>query len=267
MLLPLPDGPFDAYLFDCDGTITDSMPAHYRAWQTALGEWGAEFDEELFYAWGGRPAVEIVADLNRMQGLAMPPAEVDARRDQLFTAMLPEITGVAGVLEHIEDAYGRVPFAVVSGGTRPAVTASLEALGLLDRFPVLVCAGDYVKAKPDPECFLLAARLLGVAPERCLVFEDTDLGIRAATAAGMASVLVPSPGARFRLANRTTKVPGMDDTTRPQGRHPAPIPADLGNRSTVNIKRYLEKDELLEQAAEAGGDYSARHRRESEQAD
>ena len=59
----------------------------------------------------------------------------------------------------------------------------------------------------------------------------------------------------------------MDDTTRPQGRHPAPISKDLGDRSTVNIKRYLEKDELLEQATQAGDDYPARHRRESEPAD
>jgi beta-phosphoglucomutase-like phosphatase (HAD superfamily) len=190
--LPLPDGTFDAYLFDCDGTITDSMPAHYVAWRRALGEWGAEFTEDLFYAWGGRPVADVVADLNRAQGLAMPVAAVAERREQIFQAMLPRITPVPGVLAHIEDGYGRVPFAVVSGSTRDAVIASLTAVGLLDRFDVLVCAGDYENAKPDPECFLLAARKLGVAPRRCLVFEDTDLGLRAAAAAGMAAVRVPS---------------------------------------------------------------------------
>jgi HAD superfamily hydrolase (TIGR01509 family) len=195
-MLPLPAGTFDAYLFDCDGTITDSMPAHHVAWRRALGEWGAEFAEDLFYAWGGRPVAEIVADLNAAQGLAMPVAEVAERREQIFRAMLPEIPAVPEVLEHIEDAYGRVPFAVVSGSTRDSVTASLTAVGLLDRFEVLVCAGDYVNAKPDPECFLLAARKLGVAPRRCLVFEDTDLGVRAAAAAGMASLRVPSPAER-----------------------------------------------------------------------
>jgi beta-phosphoglucomutase-like phosphatase (HAD superfamily) len=195
-MLPLPDGTFDAYLFDCDGTITDSMPAHYAAWRRALGEWGAEFGEELFYAWGGRPVADIVADLNEAQGLAMPVAEVARRREQIFQAALPRISAVPEVLEHIEDAYGRVPFAVVSGSTRDSVTASLTAVGLLDRFEVMVCAGDYVNAKPDPECFLLAARKLGVDPRRCLVFEDTDLGIRAAAAAGMASVRVPSPAER-----------------------------------------------------------------------
>ncbi|GIE35645.1 phosphatase [Actinoplanes italicus] len=196
MLLPLPDGEFKAYLFDCDGTITDSMPAHHRAWLTALGEWGGDFPEELFYAWGGRTVVDVITDLNARQGLSMPVAEVAARREELFQAMLPEITAVPGVMEHISQAYGRVPFAVVSGSTRESVTASLTALDLLDRFPVLVCAEDYARPKPDPEGYLLAAGLLGVDPRDCVVFEDTELGVAAARAAGMACVRVPAPWER-----------------------------------------------------------------------
>jgi beta-phosphoglucomutase-like phosphatase (HAD superfamily) len=196
VILRLPEGAFDAYLFDCDGTITDSMPVHLVAWRRALGEWGGGLSEDLFYAWGGRPVAEIIADLNERDGLAMPVAEVAARRELIFQELLPEVRAVPEVLAHIEDAYGRVPFAVVSGSTRASVTASLTALGLLDRFDELVCAGDYVNAKPDPECYLLAASRLGVAVDRCLVFEDTDLGLRAAAAAGMAAVRVPSPAER-----------------------------------------------------------------------
>ncbi|MEU4241379.1 HAD family phosphatase [Actinoplanes sp. NPDC026619] len=196
MRLPLPDGDFRAYLFDCDGTITDSMPAHYRAWTTALGEWGASFPEDLFYAWGGRTVAEIIEDLNEQQGLAMPVATVASRREALFQESLGEMQAVPGVLAHIEEAYQRVPFAVVSGSTRESVTASLTALGLLDRFPVLVCAGDYAKPKPDPEAYLTAAHLLSVPPADCLVFEDTDLGVQAAEAAGMAAVRVPPPWLR-----------------------------------------------------------------------
>jgi len=106
------------------------------------------------------------------------------------------LKAVPEVVEHIEAQHGRIPFAVVSGGTRESVTASLGSLKLLDRFETLVCAEDYVKSKPDPEAFLLAAARLGVAPSGCLVFEDTDLGIQAATAAGMASVKVPPPWER-----------------------------------------------------------------------
>jgi beta-phosphoglucomutase-like phosphatase (HAD superfamily) len=193
VLLPLPPGDFQAYLFDCDGTITDSMPAHYRAWQEVFAEWGCDFPEELFYAWGGRPVPDIVAELNERQGLSMPVLAIAARQEALFRAGLADIKGVPGVLAHIEEAYDRVPFAVVSGGTRHAVTASLEALGILDRFQALVCAEDYTKPKPDPEAYLLGARLLGVEPAGCLVFEDTDLGVRAAVAAGMSAVRVPPP--------------------------------------------------------------------------
>ncbi|MFD8635134.1 HAD family hydrolase [Streptomyces sp. NPDC059533] len=194
MIIPLPPGEFRAYLFDCDGTIADSMPLHYRAWEQALGEWNCSFPEDLFYAWGGRPVADIIASLNESQGLAMPVEAVARRRESLYQELLPRLTAVPGVVPHIEDAHRRIPTAVVSGSTRDSVTVSLTVLGLLDRFDVLVCAGEYEKAKPDPEGFLRAAELLGVPAEECLVFEDTDLGIRAATAAGMASVRVPQPG-------------------------------------------------------------------------
>src|SRR4051812_16306110 len=72
MQLEVPTGEFRAYLFDCDGTIVDSMPLHYIAWKKALGEWNCTFEEELFYAWGGRPVKEIIAALNEMQALEMP---------------------------------------------------------------------------------------------------------------------------------------------------------------------------------------------------
>ncbi|MBM7491474.1 HAD family hydrolase [Micromonospora luteifusca] len=196
MSLPLPSGEFAAYLFDCDGTIVDSMPLHYLAWQRALDEWGCEFPEDLFYAWGGRPTADIIVDLNEQHGLAMPVETVVERRESYYQELLPQLAAVPDVLAHIHDAHRRVPFAVVSGSTRASVTASLDALGLLDRFDVLVCADDYTRAKPDPEAFLLAAQHLGVPPADCLVFEDTDLGIQAATAAGMASVRVPQQRSR-----------------------------------------------------------------------
>ncbi|MEU1885293.1 HAD family phosphatase [Micromonospora rifamycinica] len=195
-MLPLPPGDFRAYLFDCDGTIVDSMPVHHLAWRAALDEWGCDLPEDLFYAWGGRPVADIVVDLNARHGLSMPVELVARRREDAYQSFLPQLTAVPGVLAHIEQAYRRVPFAVVSGSTRESVTASLTALGLLDRFDTLVCAEDYARAKPDPECYLLAARLLDVPPEQCLVFEDTDLGVAAATAAGMASVRVPPPWQR-----------------------------------------------------------------------
>ena len=196
MKLKLPAGSFKAYLFDCDGTIADSMPLHYMAWKKALAEWNCTFEEQLFYAWGGTPVAEIISSLNERQGLRMPVEAVSSRKENLYLELLPRLKAVPEVVEHIDAQHGRIPFAVVSGSTRESVTASLVSLELLDKFDTLVCAGEYKNSKPDPEAFLLAASKLGVAPEACLVFEDTDLGIQAAQAAGMASVKIPPPWER-----------------------------------------------------------------------
>jgi len=196
MKLKLPHGSFGAYLFDCDGTIADSMPLHYIAWKKTLAEWNCEFEEKLFYAWGGMPIVEIVSALNKRHGLSMPPEILARRKESFYYELLPQLKPVPEVLEHIEAQHGQIPFAVVSGSALDSVTASLSTLNLLDKFDTLVCAGDYKKSKPDPEAFLLAATRLGVAPESCLVFEDTEMGIQAATAAGMASVKILQPWER-----------------------------------------------------------------------
>jgi HAD superfamily hydrolase (TIGR01509 family) len=193
MKLELPARPFRAYLFDCDGTVVDSMPLHYMAWTKALSEWGATFDEELFYEWGGKPPQEIVGTLNQMQGLHMPVEAVAERKENYYFELLPQLKPVPEVLEVIEAQHGRIPFAVVSGSTRQSVIKSLTTVHLLDRFDVLVGSDDYARGKPAPDAYLTAAAQIGIAPKDCLVFEDTALGIDSATAAGMVSVRVPSP--------------------------------------------------------------------------
>jgi HAD superfamily hydrolase (TIGR01509 family) len=120
-----------------------------------------------------------------------------ASKKNLYFELLPQLQGVPEVLEIIHAKQGQIPFAVVSGSALDSVTASLSQLYLLDRFETLVCAGDYKKSQPDPEAFLLAATRLKVAPECCLLFEDTDMGIQAATSAGMAYVKIPPPCERL----------------------------------------------------------------------
>lgn len=193
MKLKIPDGDFGAYLFDCDGTIADSMPLHYIAWTKSLAEWNCPFNEQLFYAWGGRTPAEAIADLNQMHGLSMPVEAVAERKEQLYYELLPQLEPVVEVLEHIHAMYMRIPFAVVSGSTRESVTKSLQTLHLLDKFDLIVGSEDYTRGKPAPDPFLTAARQLGIAPRECLVFEDTEFGIQSARAAGMSWVRVPSP--------------------------------------------------------------------------
>jgi beta-phosphoglucomutase family hydrolase len=203
MTLKLPEGPFRAYLFDCDGTIVDSMPLHYIAWKRALGEWGCNFDENLFYEWGGKPAMEIIATLNKMNGLNMPVEALAERKENYYFELLPQLQVIKEVREIIQARHGQIPFAVVSGGRRNSVINSLTTVGLLDKFDTIVGAEDYKNSKPAPDAFLTAAARLGVAPQDCLAFEDTDLGILAATSAGMAAVKIPSP-----LERKAQTIPG-----------------------------------------------------------
>ena len=112
MKLKLPDGSFKAYLFDCDGTIADSMPLHYVAWKKALAEWNCEFSEDLFYGLGGLRATEIINTLNQKHDLNMPAKDVSRRKEELYFESLPQLKAVPEVLEHIEASHGRIPFAV-----------------------------------------------------------------------------------------------------------------------------------------------------------
>ena len=141
MKLKLPRGSFAAYLFDCDGTIADSMPLHYIAWKKALAEWNCEFDEKLFYAWGGMPIVEIVSTLNKMHSLSMPVQIVARRKESLYYDLLPQLKPVPEVLEHIEAQHGHIPFAVVSGSIGDGISSfartsrSIRHHGLCWRLP------------------------------------------------------------------------------------------------------------------------------------
>ena len=202
MKIQIPAGEFRAYLFDCDGTIADSMPLHYIAWTRALAEWNCPFPEDRFYSWGGVPPAEVVAKLNQMHGLKMPVESVAHRKEIFYYELLPELEPVEEVLEHIRAMHRVIPFAVVSGSTRESITRSLTALGLMEKFDLIVGSEDYACSKPAPDPFLTAARLLRVAPEHCLVFEDAEIGIQSARAAGMAWVRVPSPVERRQGSER-----------------------------------------------------------------
>lgn len=191
--LNLPPGDFRAYLFDLDGTVADTMPLHFVCWNEALGQHGCALDEQQFYALAGIPVGETIELLNRQHGLQMPVKELAEFKEGLFLERSTELKPVEAVLAHVLEAHGRIPLAIVSGSPRESILHSLGLLGLTDRFAVIVGAEDYAQGKPNPEPFLTAAARLGVEPGDCLVFEDADLGIQAAEAAGMKWVKVPQP--------------------------------------------------------------------------
>ncbi len=194
MILEIPNRKFSGYIFDCDGTLADTMPLHFRAWTRAMTEEGAEFPETVFYEWGGRPAVDIIALLNERCGLSMPPVETAQRKERYFLELLHEVEAIDPVVDIARRTRGFAPMAVASGGHRELVVATLDLLKIHDWFDAVICAEDYENGKPAPDPFLVAAARLGVSPEHCLVFEDSPTGIESAKAAGMEYVFVPRVG-------------------------------------------------------------------------
>jgi beta-phosphoglucomutase-like phosphatase (HAD superfamily) len=183
---------YDGYIFDCDGTLADSMPLHFRAWKESLeGRLGrpSAFTEELFYRCGGMPAREIVEMLNRNHGYGLPIPHFAEEKEALFVSMLPELQPVQEVVDVVNRLGPDAKIAVASGGLTAIVHQTLELIGLKsgpqEKIKFIVGSDQVLHGKPSPDLFLRAANLLGVKPERCLVFEDAEPGFKAAIAAGM----------------------------------------------------------------------------------
>ncbi len=192
--IALPPGNFAAYIFDCDGTLADTMPTHYQAWLAALGKHGAQFPEALFYELGGVPTARIVELLNERHGFGIDVEQTVERKEALFLELSTRIEAIEPVVALAREfSRQKKPMAVASGGHRRIVMSTLRALHIADLFQAIVTSEDYSRGKPAPDPFLEAALRLGVPPEECLVFEDTGTGIAAAKAAGMQYVLVPQP--------------------------------------------------------------------------
>ncbi|MEX0687287.1 MAG: HAD family phosphatase [Pirellulales bacterium] len=176
---------YDALLFDCDGTLADTMPAHYRAWLGVTEPHGIPFDEDRFYSLGGRPTRDIVATLAAEAGVALDVDEAARHKEAGFLAQLDGVLPIDPVVEVVRRCRGRLPLAVVTGGYRDVCRLILERVGIADAFDTIVASEDTPRHKPDPDPFLEAARRLGARPERCVVWEDSGLGIEAARRAGM----------------------------------------------------------------------------------
>jgi HAD superfamily hydrolase (TIGR01509 family) len=190
-----PPNGFDAVIFDCDGTLVDSMPAHFEAWCEALALHGAGgiFKEDVFFAMGGRPTLDIVVELNDEYNLHLDPGAVAFAKREAFLKRLNTVTLIDEVAAFAESLRGKVPMAIATGGTRMVIEKTLKAVGISDWFDEVVTAEDVEEGKPAPDIFLKAAKLLGVDPTKCLVLEDAPAGILAGQRAGMQVIAIPSP--------------------------------------------------------------------------
>jgi HAD superfamily hydrolase (TIGR01509 family) len=185
-LCELTAGDYQAFLYDCDGTLADNMPAHTQSYVDAAREYNVEFDPAMIDELAGWPIANVVEEINLRYNATLIPMEFKARKSQIFESKyLESIQPIDYVVDHLKAHAGKVRIAVVSGGDTKAIERTLEVLGIRDLVEVLVCAGDTERGKPFPDPFLKAAALLNVDPAKCLVFEDGVPGVNAAKAAGM----------------------------------------------------------------------------------
>src|SRR5687768_306014 len=196
MKLEIPDGDFAGYIFDLDGTLVDTMPLHYRAWDAAMRKVGlqAPLDEELFYSLGGVPTKRVAELIAAHYGLTIDPHAVFDHKESLFVELQKDAKLIEPVVEFARRVSLTHPVSIASGGPRVIVRGMLELTGLASLFDYerVITPEDVEHGKPAPDMFLLAAKRMGVPPQQCLVFEDAEPGMRAAEAAGMKWVRVPS---------------------------------------------------------------------------
>ena len=175
-------------IFDCDGTLVDSMPLHWRAWDTVCKRHGIEFSEKRHYAMGGIPSRKILAMLKEEQGLNFDPLQVSNEKEEAYLPLMPEVELIEPVVAIARKHHGRIPMAVATGGRTQFIRPLLERLDIADWFAALVTSDDVANPKPAPDTYLKAAALLGVPAGECRAFEDTDLGMDSIRAAGMEAV-------------------------------------------------------------------------------
>ena len=175
----------EGLIFDCDGTLADTMPAHMRAWEETLKNHGVDCPVVFLESLRGMPAEEIVTVLNEKCRLNLDAREVAREKNRRVFEELRHVKAIEPVAAIARDYKGKLPMAVASGGTRLNVMRTLKAIGLNDLFRAVITADDHLRPKPHPDMFFELARIMGIKPELCQVFEDGDLGLEAARRAGM----------------------------------------------------------------------------------
>jgi HAD superfamily hydrolase (TIGR01509 family) len=175
-----------ALIFDLDGTLADTMPTHYLAWQEVGKKYDFHFPEHLFYELAGVPTKEITVMLNKKYRLDLDPLRTEEEKEQSYLELAGNtIQPIGPVVKILKDNYKNMPVACGTGNNREIALLTLEAIGLSGIFKIIITADDVKQPKPNPETFLECAKLMNVNPVYCQVFEDGEPGLFAAKAAGM----------------------------------------------------------------------------------
>ncbi len=180
--------PPQGIIFDCDGTLADTMPLHWRAWQVVAKRYKLNFPEDRFYSLGGVPSRDILKMLGEEQSVILDHLAMAREKEAEYQPLIAQVEPINTVVGVAREYYGRIPMAVASGGTHHIIEQVLQHLGIRHLFNAVVTSEDVVNQKPAPDIFLEAARRIGVPPQFCRAYEDTDLGMDAIRAAGMEAI-------------------------------------------------------------------------------
>ncbi len=185
-------------VFDCDGTLADTMPLHWKVWKAITERHQLHFPEDRFYSLGGVPSRDILKMLSEEQGVSVDHLAVAHEKETEYLTMLSLVEPIHIVVDVARENFGKIPMAVASGGNQPVIIQVLEHLKIRHLFNAVVTSEDVVNQKPAPDIFLEAARRIGVPPQFCRAYEDTDIGLQAIRSAGMEGVDVR----KLRLAGK-----------------------------------------------------------------
>lgn len=172
-------------IFDLDGTLADSIPVHMLCWDEVCKTFNYKFSKEVMYAMTGMPTRRFAEFIKQDSGCSLSVDEIMKLKQFHFHRLVSTIKPVSKLFEFVKANHGKIPMSVGTGGGRRSSSLILQAIGMLNYFDIIVTADDVSKHKPEPDTFLKCAELMGVPPESCQVFEDGEMGMRAARAAGM----------------------------------------------------------------------------------
>ena len=180
----------DALLFDLDGTLIDSMPLHNQAWIEILADQGQVMTNDILTEYMGIPNFKTVQIFNERFGWNLDPQLITDLKEVRFLEKLKHVKIIEVTVQVARENFGKKPMAIVTGSVKQPAMELIKMLDIEKYFSVVVTAEDTLQHKPDPDPFLLAAQKLNVDPKKCLVFEDGEIGIQAAYAAGMKVIKV-----------------------------------------------------------------------------
>jgi len=174
------------FIFDIDGTLADTMPAHYRASSKAAQHYGFEFPLDYFVKSAGTPTIKVFETLMELQGVTNVNAEeVSALKEKYYLEEVPFILPINYTMDIVKEFHGKIPMSMGTGGTLEIALPNIKQIGVDAYIDILVTAEDVTKHKPFPDTFLECAKRMHLLPRECLVFEDAINGFKAAEAAGM----------------------------------------------------------------------------------